>query len=97
MALQCTMSYFGENEDNNGMPDPWFHYLVVASPGMKEGTGIASIFSLSAARQAGIAQEASETVIAKEGGPDQAINMAEELLDRRHSGLKKIVSDMKTR
>ncbi len=97
MALQCTMTYHGTDEDASGMPNPWFHYLVVASPGAKPGSGTASIVSLSRARAKGIAQGPSHTIIAKEGGPEAAIQQAEAFLDKEHPGLKKIVTDPKAK
>ncbi len=92
MAIHSTMTYHGDNNDPNGMPDPWFHYLVVASPGPKPGSGTASIVSLSEARAKAIGQGPSHTIIAKEGGPEAALKMAEQFLDDEHAGLKKIVS-----
>lgn len=97
MFLQCTMTYHGTQEKDNGMPEPWFHYLVVASPGPKAGSGTASIVSLSEARAKGIAQGPSHTIIAKEGGAEAALQLAEAFLDKEHLGLKKIVTDPKTK
>jgi hypothetical protein len=97
MALHCTVTYHGEEEDANGMPNPWFHYLVVASSGAKPGSGMASIISLSEARAAGIAQGPSHMIIAKVGSPEAAIKQAEEFLTTEHPGLKKIVSDPKAK
>jgi hypothetical protein len=79
------------------MPDPWFQYLVVASPWIKAGSGSASILSLTAARAKGIAQGPAHTVIAKEGGEEAALTVAEDFLDKEHPGLKKLVSDPKSR
>ncbi len=96
MAVHRTLSYFGQEEDAHGMPNPWYHYLVVASPGPKAGSGVASIISLSAARRSGMAQSPSHTIVAKEGGPEAAFSKAEEYLDGRHPELKKIVSETKS-
>jgi hypothetical protein len=95
MAIHCTMTYFGEQEDGQGMPRPWFHYLVVASPWVKPGSGSASIIALSEERAKGVAQGPSKILIAKQGGPEEAVKLAEEFLDKEHKGLKKIVSDAK--
>jgi hypothetical protein len=97
MALHCTMTYHGTDEDARGMPDPWFHYLVVASPGARPGSGTASIVALSTARATGMAQGPSHILIAKEGGPEAALRLAEEFLDKEHPGLKKIISDPKAK
>ena len=95
MALHRTMTYYGEQEnDNDGeLPTTWFHYLVIASPGSKAGSGVASIITLSEARAQAIAQGPSHTIFAKEGGPQTALVKAEEFLDHHHPGLKKIISD----
>lgn len=93
MALHCTMTYHGTTLDEYGMPDPWFHYLVVASPGPKVGSGVAAIISLTAARAKRIAQGESLMVLAESGGPQGALKKAESLLDEEHPGLKKLVSD----
>ncbi|MEJ7638314.1 MAG: hypothetical protein WKF75_10155 [Singulisphaera sp.] len=89
------MSYFGQEEDAHGMPNPWYHYLVVASPGPKAGSGVASIISLSAAKRSRIAQGSSHSIVAKEGGPEAALCKAEDYLDDQHPELKKIVSETK--
>jgi len=93
MALHCTMTYHGTTLDKNGMPEPWFHYLVVASPGPKNGSGVAAIVSLSNARAKRIAQNEAHTVLAESGGPQAALTKAERFLDEEHPGLKKIVSE----
>jgi antitoxin (DNA-binding transcriptional repressor) of toxin-antitoxin stability system len=90
-AMHCTITYHGDHYDPNGMPDPWFHYLVIASPGPTEDSGIASIVPLVRCT----AQTASEQVFVKQGGPLSAISKAENLLDRRHPGLKKRISELK--
>src|SRR5271157_3570647 len=97
MAFYCTMTYHGNDDDSHGMPKPWFHYLVLASPSAKPGSGTASIVPLSESRAKGIAQGPSHTIIAKEGGPEAALKMAEEFLDKEHPGLKKIISDPKAK
>lgn len=92
MALHCTMTYHGPIPDN-GDPQPWFHYLVVAKPGPKAGTGSATIMSLSNARKEREAQGKSRVVSATSGGPEGALAEAERFLDAKHPGLSKIVSD----
>lgn len=92
MALHCTMTYHGAEQDDKGLPNPWFHYLVVASPGATPESGIASIVSLSEARAEGIAKGTTHTILAKQGGPVAAIKAAEEFLDKQHPRLKKILS-----
>ncbi len=92
MALQCTMTFYGENEDDSGMPSPWFHYLVVASPGPKTGFGTASICPLTEARATGIAVQSSKIIFAKVGGAEAAMKEAELYLENQHKGLKKAVS-----
>lgn len=93
MALHSIMTYHGIAEDDYGMPNPWYHYLVVASPGANLGSGVASILPLSEARATGIGQGASHTIIVREGGPVAAINQAEAFLDTEHPGLRKIITN----
>ena len=69
MALHRTMTYYGEEENDDDLPTTWYHYLVIASPGPKAGSGVASIITLSQARAQAIAQGPSHTIFAKEGGP----------------------------
>jgi hypothetical protein len=89
------MTYYGIEEDPNGMPSPWFHYLVLVIPGVKPDSGVASIISLTEARAKGIAQGLSHTIFAKNGGPEEAVKLAEAFLDREHPGLKKIITGSK--
>jgi hypothetical protein len=77
------------------MPMPWYHYLVVASPGPKAGAGVASILALSEARAAGMANGPAHTVAVRAGGPAAALVKAEEYLDAQHPDLKKVISDVK--
>ncbi len=95
MSLHSIMTYYGDKEDASGMPDPYFRYLVVASPWIKAGSGSASIMPLTEARAQGIAQGPSHTVIAKVGGPEAALKLAEEFLGKEHPGLNRLVSDPK--
>jgi len=89
-AIHCTISYYGPDEDDRGMPIPWFHYLVVASPGVKPGYGTASILSLSEAKASGIAQGPLKSLVSKQGGPQGALQMAKEFLAEEHTGLQSI-------
>ncbi len=96
-AIQRTASYFGKEEDQFGMPQPWYYYLVVASPGPKPGSGLASIISLStAAHDLGTKPGPFQALVAREGGPEAALAKAEEFLDSQHPGLKKIISEEKS-
>ena len=93
MALHRTMTYYGEEENDDDLPTMWYHYLVIASPGAKAGSGVASIITLSQARAQALAHGPSHTIFVKEGGPETALAKVEEFLDHHHPGLKKIVSD----
>jgi hypothetical protein len=86
------MTYYGEEPNGGDLPATWYHYLVIASPGTKSGSGLASIITLSQARARDIAPGPSHTIIANEGGPTAALAKAEQFLDGQHRGLKKIVS-----
>ena len=93
MALHRTMTFYGEEENDDDLPTTWFHYLVIASPGSKAGSGVASIITLSEARAQAIDHGPSHTIFVKDGGPETALVKAEEFLDHHHPGLKKIISD----
>jgi len=87
------MTYHGDENKGGDLPAVWYHYLVIASPGPKAGSGVASIITLSQAKAEAISHGPSHIVFAKEGGPETALAKAEEFLDRHHPGLRKIVSD----
>jgi len=91
MALHRTMTYYGEEHNYQDLPTVWYHYLVIAGPGTKAGSGVASIITLSQAKA--ISDASSRTIFAKDGGPATALAKAEEFLDHHHPGLKKIVSE----
>ena len=93
MALHRTMTYYGEEDNDDDLPTRWYHYLVIASPGPKAGSGVATIITLSQARAQAIAHGPSHTILAKEGGPESALAKAEDFLDHHHPGLRKIISD----
>jgi hypothetical protein len=90
------MTYYGDKEDGRGLPDPCFQYLVVASPWVKPGSGSASIVSLAEARARGITPGSSQIIVAKEGGAEAALRAAEDVLDKTHPGLQKIISEQRT-
>jgi hypothetical protein len=92
MALHRTITYYGEEEGNRDLPRTWYHYLVIASPGIKPGSGVASIMTLSKARVEAISDGPAHTLVANEGGAEGALAKAEEFLDRHHLGLRRIMS-----
>jgi hypothetical protein len=93
MALHRVMTYYGHEVNVEDLPATWYHYLVIASPGPKPGSGVASIITLSEARPKAIAHGASHTIVANEGGPEAALAKVEKFLDEHHPGLHKIISD----
>jgi hypothetical protein len=93
MALHRTMTYYGEEDHDEDLPTIWYHYLVIASPGPKAGSGVATIITLSQARAQAIEHGPAHTIFAREGGPETALAKAEDFLDYHHPGLKKIISD----
>jgi hypothetical protein len=92
VSLHCTMTFYGDERDGPDLPKTWYHYLVVASPGARAGSGVASILTLSEARADGMTHGPSHTIISSEGGPEAALDMAEQFLTRHHPGLNKIIS-----
>jgi hypothetical protein len=87
------MTYYGEEHNDQDLPRVWYHYLVIASPEAKAGSGVASIITLSQAKPEAFSNGPSHTIFAKEGGPRTALAKAEEFLDHHHPGLRKIVSE----
>jgi hypothetical protein len=86
------MTYYGEEDHSADLPRTWYHYLVIASPGTKAGSGLASIITLSQAKGRDMASGPSHIITANEGGPEAALAKAEQFLDGQHHGLRKIVS-----
>ena len=93
MTLHCTMTFYGMTLDKYGMPEQYFHYFVVAKPGPKEGSGVAAILSLTAAKAKGMTQGAVHTVMAESGGSSAALAKAEMFLAGEHPALNKLVSE----
>jgi hypothetical protein len=93
MALHRTMTCYGEEENDDDWPTMWYHYLVIASPGPRAGSGMASIITLSQARAQAIVHGPSHTIFMKEGSPETALVRAEEFLHHHHPGLKQISND----
>jgi len=57
--IKSVIKFFGTARNANGMPDPYFSYLVVASPWQDNGSGIATIISLSESSVLSIANPAT--------------------------------------
>ena len=91
MALRCTMTFYGEDGESADHQKKWYHYLVVASPGTVPGSAVASIVTVSETKAESGSQGSSETILAEDGGPENAIHMAEEYLSHHHPGFKKII------
>jgi hypothetical protein len=86
------MTYYGEEDENQDLPETWYHYLVISSPGVKAGSGVASILTLSEAKAEAVSSRPSHIIVASEGGPEAALTQAEAFLDHHHPGLKIIIS-----
>ncbi len=78
--------YVGAERDDHGMPIPHYSYLILGSDWRLPGSGIASVVSLSGAEET---DPGKVHHLALYGGPRRAIDLAEQYLDRRHSGLTK--------
>jgi hypothetical protein len=84
-TIHCTMSWYGEERDEAGWPRPWYHYLVVASPGPFPDSAVAYVLSLD--------QGERTRLLVKSGGAAAAVRAAEAALDARHARLKKVIGD----
>jgi hypothetical protein len=92
MPLRCTMTFYGEDGESLDHRKQWYHYLVVANPGVVPGSAVASIITLSDARTESSTAGSERTILSSEGGAESALKLAEEYLGSHHPGLTKIIS-----
>jgi hypothetical protein len=85
------MTFYGEDGEAADHQKKWYHYLVVANPGTLPGSAVASIVTVCDTKDEPGSRGSSETILAEDGGPENAIHMAEAYLCRHHPGLKKII------
>ena len=89
---QLTVDYFGFSTDQNGAPDPWYRFWIVAGRG-PFGLWVATIISLG---ESLLSNGSTEHIAVKQGGIEAAIAEAERRLDEMHRGLQKRWHDRDT-
>jgi hypothetical protein len=95
--LDCLVSYFSEDTDDDGMPHRYLAYLVVAGPGSSPEAGIASITPLAAYDENEICKTCERVIAVKTGGPAAAIKEALVYMEAYHEGegLRKVQSELR--
>ena len=46
--IKASVKFYGNTKDDLGMPSPYHSYLVIASPWLEPGSGIASVMGVTA-------------------------------------------------
>jgi hypothetical protein len=95
--LDCLVSFFSEDTNTEGMPRRYLAYHVVASPGPKPESGIASITPLAAYDENEICDTCERVFAVKAGGPPAALQEALLYMDAYHEGdnLWKVQSEIR--
>ena len=88
MTLRQTATFFGEMHASDGMPDPWHHYLLLASPGPTNEFCTVSVIPLTRGTPAEVTMQFIE-----KGGPDDGLARAVRELRERHSDLNEFISN----
>lgn len=85
--IKCTLIFYGDRQDQYGMPIPFNNYLIVASEWEQIGSGIATVVPLT--RDA--PSPSRRHFIAEAGGPEAAVKIAQRELEAlpKNKGLKK--------
>jgi hypothetical protein len=96
--LDCLVSYFSEDTNDEGMPRRYLCYHVVAGPGPSPEGGVASITPLAAYDENEICDTCERVFAVKAGGPAAAIEEALLYVDAYHEGssLRKVHSEIRS-
>jgi hypothetical protein len=94
--LDCLVSYFSEDTNADGIPRRYLSYHVVAGPGPKPESGVASITPLAAHDENPICETCERVLAVKAGGPAAAMEEALVYMDAYHEGdrLLKVQSEI---
>jgi len=91
MAVELvTFTYYGNDKDTSGLPTPFFNYLVVLSPWVRNDSATASIIPLT---EAAIKSQDHSFFVADKLGIQGALRDAEVYLDKKHKELNKLSSN----
>jgi hypothetical protein len=95
--LDCLVSYFGLDEEEQPVTQRYFSYQIVAGPGPTAGTGVAAIATLAVHNEAQRCTYCQHFHVVKAGGPAAAIAAAVRYLDAYHEAdhLRKVQSDIR--
>ena len=83
--LDCLVSYFSSDTNDDGMPKRYISYVIIAGPGPTPEGGVAAI-SIQAANVAALCETCDRFHAVKSGGPRAALERAVQYLDAWHSG-----------
>jgi hypothetical protein len=93
--LDCLVTFFSEDANDEGMPRRYLSYHVVSGPGPIPEGGVASITPLTAYDENEICRTCERVVAVKAGGPAAAFEEALLYLDAYHESdsLRKVQSE----
>jgi len=96
--LDCLVSYFSEDANDEGMPRRYLSYHVVACPGPSPEGGVASITPLAAYDENAVCDTCERVFAVKAGGAAAAIQEALVYMDAYHEGdrLRKVQSEIRS-
>jgi hypothetical protein len=95
--LDCFVSFFTDETNDDGLPRRYLSYQIVAGPGPTSGSGVASITSLAAYDENQICNTCERVFAVKAGGPAAAMDEALVYMDAYHEGdnLRKVQSEIR--
>ena len=95
--LDCLVSYFGLDENEQAGVERYFCYHIVASAGPTTGTGVASITTLALHDETQRCTYCQNFHMVETGGPAAALVAAVQYLDayHEHNHLRKVQSDIR--
>jgi hypothetical protein len=95
--LDCLVSYFGLDEDDQPVVWRYFCYHIVAGPGPTKGAGFASITTLALHDESQRCTYCQNAYAVETGGPAAALAAAVLYLDDYHAQdhLRKVQSDIR--
>jgi hypothetical protein len=95
--LDCLVSYFSQDSNDEGVPRRYLCYHVVAGPGPTPEGGVASITPLAAYDENTICSTCERVFAVKAGGPAAALEEALVYMDAYHEGdrLRKAQSEVR--
>jgi hypothetical protein len=95
--LDCLVSYFGLDEDEQPAYRRYFCYHIIAGPGPTAGAGVASITTVAIYSEAENCTYCQHWHTVERGGPEAALRAALRYLDLYHDGdrLRRVQSEIR--